>query len=300
LSLLLGTLATKFFKLPSWVIPAVAFNNTTSLPLLLVQSLEATGILNKLILSGDDTSSAISRAQSFFLVNAVVGNCLTFAIGPRLIDCEHSPDNDDDNGPDDSKDNSANQQNGHAHHDEPENPDEQTSLLPQPITTLTHHTTTSTTSTLHKYYTKLPHPVQSTLSILYDFLNTPLIGATIGTMIGLIPPLQRAFFSTSTSGGYLNAWLTQSLSNTGQLFVTLQVIVVGVSLSSSLRKTKRGDDDSASAGHIPRSATLFILFIRFILWPALSITIIYNLSTHTKLLNHDPILWFHGGCQWRS
>jgi hypothetical protein len=75
--MLLGMAITRIFKTPSWVTPAIAFNNTTSLPLLLVQSLAATKLLDTLDSSGD----AVARAKSYFLVNAMVGNSLTFALG---------------------------------------------------------------------------------------------------------------------------------------------------------------------------------------------------------------------------
>jgi hypothetical protein len=81
---------TKFLNLPQWVTPALSFNNTTSLPLLLVQSLQSTGILDSL----DASSDTIDRAKSYFLVNAMVSNSLTFALGPRLLNGqnEDSPD----------------------------------------------------------------------------------------------------------------------------------------------------------------------------------------------------------------
>ncbi|KAK3059562.1 hypothetical protein LTS18_010540, partial [Coniosporium uncinatum] len=71
------------------------FNNTTSYPLLLIQSLDETGILNGLIVTDETTSAAIERAKSYFLIFATVSSCLTFAVGPRLIDTEHAPDEDD-------------------------------------------------------------------------------------------------------------------------------------------------------------------------------------------------------------
>ena len=77
LSILLGLVITKVFKTPSWVTPAIAFNNTTSLPLLLVQSLAATKLLDTL----DSSGSGVARANSYFLINAMVGNSLTFALG---------------------------------------------------------------------------------------------------------------------------------------------------------------------------------------------------------------------------
>lgn len=78
---------------PVWTVPAICFNNTTALPLLLIQSLETAGILNDLTMGKDDTSSAaLSRAKSYFFVSCMVGNSLTFAIGPKLLDDEESPD----------------------------------------------------------------------------------------------------------------------------------------------------------------------------------------------------------------
>jgi predicted permease len=88
-------------------------------------------------------------------------------------------------------------------------------------------------------------------------------------------------------GGIFNAWLTESLKKIGQLFVTLQVVVVGVSLSSSLRKMKRGEQKA-----LPWAPTLLILVVRLVLWPVLSIAIIWGLCTKTNVLSQDPILWF--------
>ena len=129
---------------------------------------------------------------------------------------------------------------------------------------------------------------QSFLLFLYDFVNAPLIGAVIGIVIGLTPPLHRAFFSQSYEGGFLNAWLTSALSSVGNLFVSLQVVVVGVTLASSLRKMKRGE----ASGNVPISATVFVLVIRYVLWPVMSISIIWLLASKTNILGKDPILWF--------
>lgn len=72
--------------------PSICFNNTTALPLLLIQSLDAAGILSDLIKGeGDSISAAVSRAKSYFLVSAMVGNSLTFVIGPKLLDDEETP-----------------------------------------------------------------------------------------------------------------------------------------------------------------------------------------------------------------
>lgn len=274
--MLLGFVTTRIFKFPSWVTPALCFNNTTALPLLLIQSLESTGILDKLLMSDTDTSSAaLARANSYFLVNAIVGNSLTFALGPKLLDAEESPEEEegenknkaDDNersgnGPQDAE--QGNQPNGHAeNHPDGEDPTEQTSLLPDPVVRGGEEAGRTGFRQGKKGWDKLPKWAQSFLDFLYAFLNAPLIGAIIGVTIGLVPPLHKAFFSEPQEGGIFTAWLTSSTKSIGQLFAALQVVVVGVKLSSSLRKMKKGED----SGKVPWVPATFILFTRFIIWP---------------------------------
>ena len=146
----LGWCLTRFFKLPSWVTPAISFNNTTALPLLLIESLASTGILDPLLASDTDTvDAALMRAESYFLVNAMIGDTLTFAMGPKLLDGEHAPEHKQDDG-DESEQNHMEDEppeegNGHGTYGTPsrgqesrqenqEEPDEQTSLLPSFVT----------------------------------------------------------------------------------------------------------------------------------------------------------------------
>ncbi|MCJ1314205.1 hypothetical protein MMC25_007885 [Agyrium rufum] len=299
LSFAIGAVTTRMFKLPRWVTPAIAINNTTSLPLLLIQSLDATGILNRLLASEDDTTSAaIMRAKSYFLVCAMVSNSLAFAVGPRLLQEGYEPDEDDsaDGGNDVVKingqvsiqgDDPESQQSEEQEHNAEEST-EQTSLLPEMVITRGKRAGDKASSVGNKYFAKLPRSVQATLSFLYEFLNAPLIGAVIGAIIGLTPSLHKAFFSSQEEGGIFNAWLTSSITNIGELFAALQVVVVGVKLSSSLRKMKRGEQ----GGSVPWAPMLFVLVLRFVVWPAVSIGIIYALATKTSLLSDDPILWF--------
>src|SRR5215469_6647846 len=96
-SFLIGIAAHYGLKMPNWITCAIMFNNTTSYPLLLIQSLQETGILGNLI-RDEPTRDAVERAKSYFLVFATVSSCLTFAVGPRLIDSEHAPEPEDDKG----------------------------------------------------------------------------------------------------------------------------------------------------------------------------------------------------------
>src|SRR5271154_2182075 len=95
-SFLIGIAAHLILGFPDWITAAIMFNNTTSYPLLLIQSLDETGILSNLIVTDETTKDAIERAKSYFLVFATISSCLTFAVGPRLIDTEYAPDPPDD------------------------------------------------------------------------------------------------------------------------------------------------------------------------------------------------------------
>lgn len=308
--------SVKLFKLPPWVTPAIAFNNTTSLPLLLVQSMESTGILSAILKDNEDVSEAISRAQSYFLVCSVISNCATFAVGPRLLDGEERRDDVGDNKDSGGEDGQAypnrngavstwsgnGLQRQHDQYAEPgfsgheEGSDETTSLLPDRLIaahTQVHNQLHDRTHNLlhqaHFHPDDFSSRTKSFWSVIADFFNPPLIGAVIGFIIGLAPPLHRAFFSDSNEGGIFTAWLTQSVRNTGELFVSLQVILVGVKLASSLRKMKRGEGERS--GHMPWGAAAFVFGIRYIFWPIVSIPIIYGLAKR-GVLDNDAVLWF--------
>ncbi|KAL1605219.1 hypothetical protein SLS60_004763 [Paraconiothyrium brasiliense] len=284
ISLGISAVACRVFKLPNWVKLAVTFNNTTSLPLLLIQSLSTTGVLDAIIPSGDDASKALDRAESYFLINAMVSNSLTFALGPRLL----RPSDED--APDDSKEGEEVNSEGE---DSPERGpdgiiDEETSLLPQravrPINRAERRGYKWTT----KWVQSLPPWAQQLLDFLYQFANAPLLGTLVGAIIGLTPPLHRLFFNDSNDGGYFNAWLTTAIKNVGELFATTQIIVVGVKLSQSLRKMKAGEE----SGTISKKSMAFVFLMRFFFWPAVSIPLIYALATKTNVLSSDPMLWF--------
>ena len=72
-----------------------------------------------------------------------------------------------------------------------------------------------------RQWDKLSPHTQNLLDFAYAFFNSAVIDATLGAVIGLVPPLHRAFFNNTEEGGFLNACLTSSLSNIGQLFVSL-------------------------------------------------------------------------------
>jgi len=286
-SFLIGMGAHLLFGFADWITLAIMFNNTTSYPLLLIQSLDETGVLSNLIVTDESTRDAIERAKSYFLLFSVVSSCLTFAVGPRLIDTEHSPDlpskEDEADAAEDEDEEEA----------DPEASDmvtEQTSLIP-PRTRQASVATHRRPHGIHiSTWLKLHPRTRWLLLFLYDFLNAPLLGAVLGVIIGLVPVLHRAFFADTQEGGIFTAWLTASLKNVGQLFVPLPVIISGVSLYTSARKQR--EEDGEEKVPYPWVETTFILVVRFVLWPVASIAFIYALATKTNWLGTDPMLWF--------
>ncbi|KAF4446575.1 hypothetical protein F53441_9802 [Fusarium austroafricanum] len=276
-------------SLPKWFTPAITFNNTTSYPLLLIQSLGSAGVLSALAKSHDDSSDdIIARAKSFFLVCSVISNMLTFGLGGALLgvndeDPVDTMDRDlrDRAGHNDTPDESgSDEENGEAN--------ERTSLLPGPLPQYAKRAARSSAQAQHAVWDRLHPHVQQMLALTIQFISPPSVGATIGVILGFAPPLKKAFFAESEDGGIFNAWLTVSLKNIGELFVTLQVIVVGIKLAHSLRRMRQGHD-SGSIHWIPLS---IVVIVRFLLWPVLSILFIRMLATQTDILGQDRVLWF--------
>ncbi|PQE06428.1 membrane transporter protein [Rutstroemia sp. NJR-2017a WRK4] len=286
-SMALGLALKRMFKFPSWAVPAICFNNTTALPLLLIQALDTAGILQTLTIGDDTSSAALRRAKSYFLVSSMVGNSLTFAIGPKLLGDAKSPDEEDgrrsdsdDEGDHDHPTNSE----GRTADEQEQHSNETTTLLPHRVAQVEAATAHKVSDSFHAF----PAPVQRYLGIASTFVNAPMIGAIIGAIVGLVPPFHRAFFDEPARGGVFKAWLTSSGENVGNLFAALQLVVVGAKLSGSLVKMKKGE----ASGTIKWNVTLTVFFIRFVMWPLVSIGAIYLVAQKTNWLINDPILWF--------
>ena len=302
--------------------PAIAFNNTTSLPLILIKSLKSTGILSSILMSSSDSQSdAVERATSYFLVNSLVSNCITFAIGPQLLNAheEDAPDKpvEKTDGEDESVATDEGQSGAHPsgkassgprgrnpgdvergpsksalQNQEPNNDaTEESSLLPDRVTREGYQAGRATYAEGKKWWDRLPRWVQSTLIFLVQFINAPVIGAAIGLLIGLVPALHRVCFNDMGEGGFLKAWLMDSIKNVGDLFAALQIVVVGVKLSKALRAMKAGKGEQQS-GKVPWGPAVFVEVVRFLLWPLISIPLIWLVATRTTWLSKDPILWF--------
>lgn len=318
-SFLVGIFGHLVLGMPDWVTVGVMFNNTASYPLLLIGALQQTGILSALVRTGETVDSAIERANAYFLVFSTVSSCLTFAVGPRLIDTEHAPE-DGDSSDSDSEETQVDQDSGQPDNNNTDGPSEETGLLSNienhvptfqnPFSNKKDHRSffpstrkpsglPGTTSNKNRGKDRrraslIPHTHWSSLSprtrwwllFLFDFFNMPLIGALLGVLIGLTPALHRAFFNDTYDGGIFTAWLTASLKNIGGLFVPLPVVIAGTSLYSAYTKSK------GQAKGLPWGTVTYIMIVRFVLWPVVSIGLVYLLASRTTVLGEDPMLWF--------
>ncbi|KAK7615464.1 membrane transporter, partial [Phyllosticta paracitricarpa] len=286
-SVAFGSICTRVFKLPVWITPAIAFNNTTSLPLLLVQSLNAAGVLAMV----DDSPDVVERAKSYFLVNAMVSNSLTFAIGPRLL--KSQDDNDLSETPKRKRlSHSSMTTNGSSAERMPddalEDESEETTLLPNAGARSSEQAGSRAFALCTHYFEKLPRWLQTPLIFTYHLANPPFFGAVAGAIIGLTPTLHRLFFSPLDAGGYFRAWLTTSIKNIGDLFAALQIVVVGVKLWQAMMRVKQGRD----SGVVPWRLFVFVTAVRYFVWPLLSISLVWVLAAKTGILIRDPLLWF--------
>ncbi|KAL2010725.1 hypothetical protein VTN00DRAFT_6532 [Thermoascus crustaceus] len=281
----MGHAITKLFKLPPWVTPAVAFNNTTSLPLLLLQSLKSAGSLKTIVPEDSTMADSIERAQSYFLVCAVVSKVIAYTTGPRMLQDIRGDGTDQDTGSD-------GQEEAGEHHDghpSREQIDEETSLLPEPAQKARQKVGSRIKRVTDKIYSYFPEPVkQELVSFDSPFVDAAIFCALTGALLGLVPPLHKAFFNPYDEGGIFNAWLTSSIKNLGKLFTTLQVFVVGCKLGVSFERMK----NTKNSGKVPFKGIVVIFLIRLVIWPAISIYVIYILASRTKFLMEDPILWF--------
>ncbi|KAK7451233.1 hypothetical protein VKT23_012571 [Stygiomarasmius scandens] len=254
---------------PQWIIPAMAINNSTSLPLVLIQSFESTGILERLMLHGESQADALSRAKSYLLVNAMISNILAFILGPILLAQKR-----DDSFPVNGRESDRVERSSEI--------DESAPLL---------NTQTRTRQRQNSQVSKRALVSRWIKCVFSTLFRSPIfLSAVTGVILGLTPQFHTAFFAPPfpLGDGIFSGWLTASIANVGDLFASLQLVVVGSKLAMSISKMRRGEE----SGDVPVAAIVAVFFVRFIFWPIVSIVTVYTIVKNTNLLFNDPILWF--------
>lgn len=283
LAYLLGEAARKWLKFPLWITPALIFNNTTSLPLLLARNLKESGAMADLLMGdGDDESSALKRCESYILVSAVVHTIARFSIGPRLMA----------RGEDDEKDAGQDERhNGHDHrngNDSDGNSDgQQSDDYDSDEERSGEHS-----ALLRRRRDARQSPWKARLRVFLrktayfrSFFNPALTGGLVAVVIGLVPFTHTAFFEDD---GVFKKNLQQALKQLGDLIPALLPFAVGSKLFSKPSPPER----AKSLTNV--FALLFLLFVRFALIPGLCVGAVHlarNVSSKTAWKS-DPALDF--------
>ncbi|QRV85941.1 auxin efflux carrier transmembrane protein [Ceratobasidium sp. AG-Ba] len=202
-SYLVGLLVRRILKGPRWTTAAFIFHNATSLPLLLINSLEKTGTIRTIIgKHGGSVSDAVTRGRTYLLIAALVSNIFRFALGPEIMSHNNSSDRDT---------------NGDV--EERHNHTERTPLL----------SSERVHDDAHQVWPVVKKTGKHAWSWIAGILNPPLIAAIVAVLFGITPPLRHSFFD---KGKVLNATITQSIDYLGKLYTALQIFVLGSKLRS--------------------------------------------------------------------
>ncbi|KAI0769451.1 auxin efflux carrier [Trametes elegans] len=275
-----GWVGKRLFKLPYWTIAASGRPNSNALPLLLLQSLQSTGVLDTLSQPGESVSKTLDRAKSLILLNAIIQQTFTFQFTPSIMQRDD----------------------GHKHADS--DPESQDRLRPGPgrltpvvqdqerVGLLDDHDhdsgDTERTGTGYSHalddiadrpdihWPERLRPLEKPLKKVWSGMSPPLIGAIIALVIGIIPPLNRQILDQD---GALYTSITQSVANLGELFVVLQTFTVGAELAIV---------PSTNPGVL---ATSWVLFVRFIIMPAVALLFVFG-TAGRGLYVDDRLVWF--------
>lgn len=170
-------------------------------------------------------------------MNAMIADSLTFGLGHKLLggpSNEDAPDKKDESTDDRRSEETVTDDHDGEDFEEQARATEETSLLPNKAVRFDVTVQRKVSQFGKRIWVKLPSFLQIVLAEAWGFVSPPLVGATLGVIVGLVPVFQTAFFSDTYEGGYLNAWFTKSIENIGELFTALQVVVVGVKLRAGM------------------------------------------------------------------
>lgn len=80
-----NTIGHKLFGFPKYITAGVMFNNTTSLPLLMLKALGTTGALDVLIPQDGKLEDVVKKANAYVLLVSIVHTIARFSIGPIIM-----------------------------------------------------------------------------------------------------------------------------------------------------------------------------------------------------------------------
>ncbi|KAJ6619461.1 membrane transport protein-domain-containing protein [Mycena sp. CBHHK59/15] len=196
-------LLSRLAGMPQHYVPMFIFNNVTSLPLLLINSLASTGGLDSLVTADRTLDGVLKTGRVYILINALVGNLTRFALGPYLMKSHESKV-------------------FHSYHDDThdENVLPEIGHIALPMEEEESAEPPSATQRLIKH-------LKGAKDWILRALNPPLIGGLLAIFFGLIPFFHKGLFGS----GWLSP-IANSVRNVGKLFSALQMLVLGAHLYS--------------------------------------------------------------------
>ncbi|KAJ9118171.1 hypothetical protein QFC22_004075 [Naganishia vaughanmartiniae] len=280
-SFVFGIIGWKLLKMPQWIVPCVVFNNATSLPLLLLESLGTTGTLKQLMRDGETMDDVLDRGRVYLLINALVCNLTRFAFGPYLLqqDTTLKLTYSEFSYPirrlkevKDQLPSLSDVPNMLSSTEQGEYPDitpyPSTSGETQPLLSQQQVTRVSRT---------VGHRLKAGCVKIGEYVNPPMLGGGLAIILGLIPFMRHALFDNT---GLLSP-LADSVDRLGSLYTVLQMFVLGAHLYSK-------------QGGRPAFWPMFYLFmIRFVVMTVLGCSAVYGIR-HVlgSVVKEDPMLDF--------
>ncbi|KAI0326856.1 hypothetical protein GY45DRAFT_1258189 [Cubamyces sp. BRFM 1775] len=280
---LIGWAGKHVFKLPYWTITACGRTNANALPLLLLQSLEKTGVLDTLAQEGESLSETLSRAKTLILLNSIVQQTFTFELAPSIM-ARDRRETKVDLGRQDRLAEDGNRLPGVVQ--DPERVGlldniEGDNDLDEPERTWheqrrAREAMADITDVPDVHWPHALHPLEGPVRKVASFMRPPLIAAIVALILGVMPQLHTVFLDPD---GPLYVSITQSVVNLGELFVALQTFVVGAELAVL---------PSANPGVF---ATSWVLFVRFVVMTAISLLFVWS-TAGRGLYVDDLMVWF--------
>ncbi|PCH43453.1 hypothetical protein WOLCODRAFT_90292 [Wolfiporia cocos MD-104 SS10] len=273
----IGWLGQRVLGIKHWTIIACGRPNSNALPLLLLHSLETTGVLEQLAGSGESMKQTMNRAKSLLLLNAIVQQVFTLQLAPSVLALDDGKNKVDP---------------AHINRLRPGpgrilpivQDEEHVGLLDSYDAAVDsadadgdmQGALDAIVDTPDAHWPAAIAVLEKPLKKVWSQMSAPLVGAIIAFILGMIPPLHQAFLDED---GAMYASITQSVENLGSIFVVLQTFSVGAELALV---------PSTSPGYL---ATIWVLSVRFLAMPALSILFVW-LSAGRGWYVADPLVWF--------
>lgn len=208
----IAVITGKIFKFDwsscKFVVAGVIFQNTTSLPIALIQSIASTRAITLLMKEDDSPDLARSRGISFILIASLLSNLLRYSVGTWLLEDRKQK------------------------RDEPSDDEEDESMDTMPLLR---------SSPRRRNITRI---AVSGWHRAREIFNPPLLAAVVALLVGIIPTLKHIFFSEQ---GAMYSSLTATIRQLGQACIPMVMITLGAELYTLPRNTSASTKEMVTA-----------------------------------------------------